>query len=144
MNCKTIKELISAYVDGELERVDILRVEEHIGKCENCANILESYTSISLNVRSIEIPKPSEKVLKRIILFPRRKVYRLRRLAVSASLLIILGTLLSPLLRTQENIIAQETPKEYYIVKEEKTPYSEVYYEREGNFVLTSYSGGSF
>jgi len=144
MSCGTIKELISAYIDAELESVDIIRVEEHVAKCENCNNILTSYQNISYSVRSIEIPQPSEKVLKRIILFPRRKVYRLRRLAVSASLLIILGTLLSPLLRTQENIIAQETPKEYYIVKEEKTPYSEVYYEREGNFVLTSYSGGSF
>jgi len=144
MSCGTIKELISAYIDAELERVDIIRVEEHVAECKNCNNILTSYQNISYSVRSIEIPKPSEKVLKRIVLFPRRKVYRLRRLAVSASLLIILGTLLSPLLRTQKNIIAQESPKEYYIVKEEKTPYSEVYYEREGNFVLTSYSGGSF
>jgi hypothetical protein len=76
-------------------------------------------------------------------MFPRRKAYRVRRLAVSASLLLILGTLVAPFFRSEETI-AQETPKEYYIVKEEKTPYSEVYYEREGNFVLTSYSGGSF
>ena len=143
MNCESIKELISAYIDAELERADILKVEEHIENCENCNNILKSYQNISYRISSIEIPKPSEKVLKRIILFPRRKVYRLRRLAVSASLLVILGTLIAHLFRTEENI-AQETPKEYYIVKEEKTPYSEVYYEREGNFVLTSYSGGSF
>ena len=143
MICESIKELISAYVDAELERVDIIKVEEHIEKCENCNNILESYQNISYRISSIEIPKPSEKVLRNIILFPRRKVYRLRRIAVSASLLVILGTLLVPLFRTEENI-AQETPKEYYIVKEEKAPYTEVYYEREGNFVLTSYSGGSF
>jgi len=143
MSCESIKELISAYIDAELERVDILRVEEHIEKCENCSNILKSYQNISSSICSIEIPEPSEKVLKRIIMFPRRKVYRLRRLAVSASLLVILGTLIAPLFRSEENI-AQETPKEYYIVKEEKTPYTEVYYEREGNFVLTSYSGGSF
>jgi predicted anti-sigma-YlaC factor YlaD len=143
MSCEPIRELISAYIDAELERTDIIRVEEHVEKCENCNNLLKSYQNISSRIYSIEIPKPSEKVFKRIILFPRRKVYRLRRVAVSASLLIILGTLIVPLLRTEENI-AQENPKDYYIVKEEKTPYSEVYYEREGNFVLTSYSGGSF
>jgi predicted anti-sigma-YlaC factor YlaD len=143
MSCESIKELISAYVDAELERDDILRVEEHIGKCETCKNILKSYQNISSRIYCIEIPKLSERVFKRIILFPRRKVYRLRRVAVSASLLIIIGTLIAPLLRTEKNI-AQENPKDYYIVKEEKTPYSEVYYEREGNFVLTSYSGGSF
>ena len=143
MICESVKELISAYIDAELERVDILRVEEHVEKCEDCNKILNSYQNISSSISSIEIPQPSDRVLKRIILFPSRNVYRLRRVAVSASLLIILGTLIAPLLRTEKNI-AQETPKEYYIVKEEKTPYSEVYYERDGNFVLTSYSGGSF
>lgn len=143
MNCESIKEFISAYIDAELERTDIIKVEEHIGKCKNCSDTLKSYQNISYSICSIEIPKPSEKVLKRIIFFPRRKVYRLRRIAVSASLLLILGTLLAPVFRTEETI-AQETPKEYYIVKEEKTPYSEVYYERDGNFVLTNYSGGSF
>lgn len=144
MSCKTIKELLSAYMDGELDRVDILVVEEHIDKCGNCANILESYESISLNVRSIEIPKPSEKVLKNIMRFPKRKIYRLRRLAVGTCFLLILGTLLVPLLTPKEKNITQESPKEYYVIKEEQTPYTEVHYEREGNFVLTSYSGGSF
>ncbi|MBN1694129.1 zf-HC2 domain-containing protein [candidate division WOR-3 bacterium] len=143
MSCESIKELISAYIDAELERADILKVEEHIKKCEYCNNILKSYQNISSRICSIEIPKPSKKVFERIIIFPRRKIYRLRRLAVSASLLVILGILIAPFFRSEETI-AQETPKEYYIVKEEKTPYSEVYYEREGNFVLTSYSGGSF
>lgn len=144
MSCETIKELLSAYVDAELERVEILKVEEHIKKCDNCSNTLESYKDISLSIRSIEIPKPSEKVKKNIMLFPRRKIYRLRRAAVGASLLIILGTLLAPLLKTEKKNIAQETPKEYYIVREEQNPYTEVHYEKEGNFVLTNYSGGSF
>ena len=143
MSCESIKELISAYIDAELERDDILKVEEHTRKCENCYNILKSYQNISSCIYSIEIPKPSEKVLRNIIMSPRRKVYRLRKIAVSASLLLILGTLIAPLFRT-EKTIAQENPKEYYIIKEEQTPYSEVHYEREGNFVLTSYSGGSF
>jgi predicted anti-sigma-YlaC factor YlaD len=143
MNCESIKELLSAYIDAELERYDILKVEEHIEECEKCKKILKDYQDISLSICSIEIPKPSEKAIKRIIMFPRRKIYRLRRLAVSASFLILLGALIIPLFRTEENI-AQENPKEYYILKEEKTPYAEVHYEREGNFILTSYSGGSF
>jgi len=143
MNCESFKELLSAYIDAELERNDILKVEEHIKQCKKCRKILNSYQNIGLSLRSIEIPKPSEKVLKRLILFPRRNIYRLRKLAVGASLLIIMGMLIIPFFRTGENI-TQENPKKYYILKDEKTPYSEVYYERNGNFVLTSYSGGSF
>jgi predicted anti-sigma-YlaC factor YlaD len=143
MNCEIVKELLSPYIDAELERVEIIKVEKHIEKCEKCKKLLIDYQNISYSVRSIPIPRPSEKVLKRILLFPRRRVYLLRRLAVSASFMIILGSLMIPLLRTEKKI-AEENPKEYYIVREEKTPYTEVYYEREGNFVLTSYSGGSF
>ena len=143
MNCESIKELISPYIDAELERVEIIQVEKHTAECEKCKKLLSDYQNISYSVRSIPIPKPSEKVLRRILLFPRRRVYLLRRLALGASFMIILGSLMIPLLRTEEKI-AEENPKEYYIVREEKTPYTEVYYEREGNFVLTSYSGGSF
>jgi predicted anti-sigma-YlaC factor YlaD len=143
MNCEYIKELLSAYIDAELDRANIIKVEEHIEECEKCKKILKKYQNISLSICSIEIPKPSEKAIKRIIMFPKRKVYRLRKLAVGASFLVLLGALIIPLFQTEENIV-QENPKEYYIVKEEKTPYTEVHYEREGNFVLTSYSGGSF
>jgi anti-sigma factor RsiW len=143
MNCEIIKELISPYIDAELERAEILRVEKHTEKCEKCKKLLIDYQNISYSVRGIPIPVPSEKVIKRILLFPRRRVYLLRRLTLVSSFAVILGALLIPLLRTGETI-AEENPKEYYIVKEEKTPYTEVYYEREGNFVLTSYSGGSF
>jgi len=143
MNCESIKELLSAYIDGELERNDILEVEKHIEKCDKCKKILESYQKISSSIWSIEIPKPSEKTIRRIILLPRRKVYRLRKLAVGAFFLVLLGALIIPFFRVEENI-ARELPKEYYILKEEKTPYTEVHYEREGNFILTSYSGGSF
>lgn len=143
MNCEIIKELISPYIDAELERVEILQVEKHTEKCEKCKKLLIDYQNISYSVRGIPIPAPSEKVMKRILLYPKRRVYLLRRLTLATSFMVILGLLMIPLLRTEETI-AEENPKQYYIVKEEKTPYTEVYYEREGNFVLTSYSGGSF
>lgn len=142
MKCKFIKELISPYIDGELERPDILRVEKHVEVCENCKKILSDYQKISFDIHRIEIPKPSEKVLKRISLIPRRRVF-FRRLIFSTSLLVVLGALLIPFLQSNEKA-TPESPKQYYILKEEKTPYTEVCYEREGNFVLTSYSGGSF
>lgn len=144
MSCESFKELISAYIDAELGRADIIKVEKHIQECEKCNNLLKSYQNISFDIRGIEIPKPSDRTLRRIRLFPRRKVYRLRKLALSASLLVILGMFIAPLLKTEEKSIAQETPKEYYIVREEQNPYTEVHYEREGNYVLTSYTGGSF
>jgi len=54
-----------------------------------------------------------------------------------------LGALLILTLGHQSNI-TEEEPKEYYIMKEESTPYMEIVYEKEGNYILTNYEGGSF
>lgn len=36
MECRNIREMISAYVDGEASAEEARRVEEHIGKCGTC------------------------------------------------------------------------------------------------------------
>ncbi|MEO0292831.1 MAG: zf-HC2 domain-containing protein [candidate division WOR-3 bacterium] len=147
MSCESIKELISAYIDAELERIDITKVENHIKKCDECNKLLHSYQSIRYSIRSIEIPKPSDEILKRIVRFPRRNLYRLRKVALSFSFLSLLAISLLPFLKNEERYISEEVREEYknyYIIREEKNPYVEVYYEKEGNFLLTNYSGGSF
>ena len=71
MNCEVIKELISPYIDAELERVEIIEFEKHTDKCEKCKKLLVDYQNISYSIRSIPIPHPSEKVLRNILLFPK-------------------------------------------------------------------------
>jgi anti-sigma factor RsiW len=41
MNCETAHPLIAAYVDGELDLVNSLAVEEHMANCPSCARIRE-------------------------------------------------------------------------------------------------------
>ena len=41
MNCQQTRELIDAYVDGELDLVKSLEIEEHLKNCESCAQAYE-------------------------------------------------------------------------------------------------------
>ena len=36
MNCRCAQNLLSAYVDGELAGVEMLRLREHLGVCPAC------------------------------------------------------------------------------------------------------------
>jgi mycothiol system anti-sigma-R factor len=36
MTCEQVQERIHAHLDGELDSVKIVAVENHLGKCENC------------------------------------------------------------------------------------------------------------
>ncbi|MCK4225790.1 zf-HC2 domain-containing protein [candidate division WOR-3 bacterium] len=142
MNCKKVEELLSSYIDGELERDDIIKVESHIKECSECKAKLEHYQSIKEMVKSIEIPSPSYRVERNIIGYARRRNYFLRFI-FSTSLLTGLGALLILTFgHTAPPVV--EKPKEYYMVKEEKNPYMEIVYEKEGNYILTNYEGGSF
>jgi hypothetical protein len=46
MNCNEIKDMLSSYIDGELDEKDMLLVEEHIHNCEECRRELEEYNKI--------------------------------------------------------------------------------------------------
>lgn len=141
MNCSKIEELLSPYIDGELSRDEIIRVERHILECKNCEELLKDFQLIKEKVRGIEIPQPSLRIKKKIIGYARPRNYFLR-IIFSASLLTGLGALLVLTLGHQP-YIAEEKPKEYYIMKEERTPYMEILYETEGDYILTNYEGGS-
>lgn len=45
--CSEYQELISAYVDSELDDSDAIRVEKHLETCESCSAILRLYRVIS-------------------------------------------------------------------------------------------------
>lgn len=161
MKCNKIEDLLSPYLDGELERDDIIRVEKHLSECEKCSLTLKSFVLIKQKVRRIEIPEVDRTVREKVLSGAGRRKYfqpvklwrevlafsrsrrHILRFIFSTSLLVVLGALLIPLLRT-DNKVTQKNPKQYYIMKEEKGPYTEVVYEKEGNYVLTNYRGGSF
>jgi len=142
LNCKRIEELLSPYIDGELKRDDIIKVDNHFEECKKCRKLLKDFQLVKEMVRRIEIPRPSLRIEKKILGYGRRRNYFLRFI-FSTSLLSGLGALLILTLGHQSNI-TEEEPKEYYIMKEESTPYMEIVYEKEGNYILTNYEGGSF
>ena len=67
MSCQRAQELIHGYVDGELDLVRSLEVEEHIHGCEICARDYRSQTTLrsSLKGDSLYYRAP-EKLQKRI------------------------------------------------------------------------------
>lgn len=40
MTCKELVELVTDYVEGKLQAVDLARFEEHIATCEGCTTYL--------------------------------------------------------------------------------------------------------
>lgn len=56
MNCNRAKPLLSAYFDGELPSQDDLAVEEHIGKCDDCAAELRSYAQLASMAKALVTP----------------------------------------------------------------------------------------
>lgn len=141
MNCKETEELLSPYIDGELNREEIIKVEKHILECKKCGELLKDFNLIKNKIKSIEIPQVSLRVERKILGYNRIRNYFLR-LIFSTSLLTGLGALLILTLGNQPSIV-EEKPKEYYIVKEERTPYMEILYETDGDYILTNYEGGS-
>ncbi len=141
MNCKETEELLSPYIDGELNREEIIKVEKHILECKKCGELLKDFKLIKNKIKSIEIPQVSLRVERKILGYNRLRNYFLR-LIFSTSLLTGLGALLILTLGNQPSIV-EEKPKEYYIVKEERTPYMEILYETDGDYILTNYEGGS-
>jgi len=78
LNCKRIEELLSPYIDGELKRDDIIRVDNHFEECEKCRKLLKDFQLVKEMVRSIEIPRPSLRIEKKILGYGRRRNYFLR------------------------------------------------------------------
>ncbi len=52
MNCDEARELLHAYVDGELELVHNLEIEKHVVGCRNCARTVENQRALSSAMRS--------------------------------------------------------------------------------------------
>lgn len=141
MDCSRFEELISPYMDGELATEEIIRLEKHFDKCSSCRKLLQDFQMIRQKTRKMEIPHPSIKIEKAIVGYGTRKNYFLRFI-FSTSLFFGIGALLFQILSTPE-VIVKENPKDYYIVKEEEAPYIETVYEKQGNYILTDYEGGS-
>ena len=58
MNCDGVRELLSAYVDGELAPGELLRVEQHLRRCQSCAGEVDALRQTIALVSSLEEVEP--------------------------------------------------------------------------------------
>lgn len=54
MNCDGVRDLLSAYLDGELSPGELLRVEQHLRRCHACADEVDSLRQTVALVASLE------------------------------------------------------------------------------------------
>lgn len=54
MNCDGVRELLSAYVDGELSSGELLRVEQHLRRCPVCAEEVDALRQAIALVGALE------------------------------------------------------------------------------------------
>jgi anti-sigma factor RsiW len=52
MECNQMKELISAYADGELDAQQRAQAERHLGECENCSQSLKAISAMKVAMRN--------------------------------------------------------------------------------------------
>ena len=53
MNCETLEELISAYVDGEVSEEERQTVEQHVASCASCRATLQDFSTAQTFVRTL-------------------------------------------------------------------------------------------
>lgn len=59
MNCDGVRDLLSAYLDGELSPGELLRVEQHLRRCHLCADEVDSLrqvVSLVASLDEVEVP----------------------------------------------------------------------------------------
>ena len=98
--CETIRELISAMLDGELSRADAETVGAHIAQCDDCRAMYQAFQALSAGLTAEE-PVPEdlhENIMSTIraadqAMHRQKKLIRLRSvLALAAGLIVVVGT----------------------------------------------------
>jgi len=62
MSCEDYKELLMAYIDGEIDEADRERFEEHIAQCERCRSELEELRNLKEVTDDMMFKFPEDKL----------------------------------------------------------------------------------
>ena len=66
MNCVRIRNLLSEYLDGEIQRTDREIVEEHLAQCDSCAHVSAVMQSTSMLLSEVGEVEPPAGLLAQI------------------------------------------------------------------------------
>jgi anti-sigma factor RsiW len=109
MSCENNRELLSAYVDGELDLVRSLEIESHLETCPACARIVQNQRTLGTALRAGSLhyhpPRHLEPRIRASLRGPRRINWPI--LAVAASLLVA-GIFFFGSRPAPQNLVAQE------------------------------------
>lgn len=109
MKCDLPRELLSGYLDGELDRAQKEEVEQHLRECEKCRNELMELERLDQQVRTLEVEEPSRefffqlnrRIMQQVKKKPKSELFRLSPIlvpvAAAALVLIILFNIQQPM-----------------------------------------------
>ena len=147
MNCKDVKKYLSDYIDGLLHSGMKEDFESHLTHCSECRTLVEDVKAIQKETLRIKIPELNPYIFQKIKYrvenetqpSPFRVLYRF---AMGMSFILIAIGLSLYFFRPSYRFAGRS--KDLYIIKEEQSGYQFPVYTVEGNYVLTSYQGGTF
>ena len=67
MNCEEAQELLSAYVDGQLEERDRACVQAHLQDCPSCAEEQEGFSRVNELLDSWDLVEPPAGLAERVV-----------------------------------------------------------------------------
>jgi anti-sigma factor RsiW len=73
MTCERIEELLSAYLEGELNQTDRAEVESHLAGCADCGALLAVLSRTQKALAGFPELDPSPGLLARLVAIPERK-----------------------------------------------------------------------
>jgi anti-sigma factor RsiW len=88
MECHTIQEYFSAYLDGELPRTQAERVARHLKVCADCRREYQAWQQLWVALAVDPAPAPPYLASRVLARLPRRSQPVWRNLALAASLLL--------------------------------------------------------
>lgn len=73
MKCERIEELLSPYIDNELNAKEIREVKKHLKKCQLCSALLSSMEETMESLAHLPELEVSKNLLKKLYAIPREK-----------------------------------------------------------------------
>ncbi len=66
-NCPIIREMLSAYLDGELTQQESQKVTVHLRDCDACRLVYEDFRRLRDDIKQLEFPEPTDEQWRTIM-----------------------------------------------------------------------------
>jgi len=77
MNAAHVEELLSAYLEGDLDAGRIAEVEAHLALCPDCASLFEAVGGVREGLAAVPEINPPSDLLRKLYAVPERRKFRL-------------------------------------------------------------------